>query len=271
MTPLLYVYAILPSAAPAAASLELGELNGINGSPVTGVEVSGLVAAVSEVPATEFETEPLNALVRSMDWLGPRAALHQEVNARLFAQTDALIPLAFGAIYRDRSGIAAMLAGEHDALLASLHRVSQRAEWVLSLQRNADQALAALESRSVALRGLRDRIADGAPGRAYLLARQVGALQRREIQAQDGQAVAALNTVLTHAEGAIAEQLEGESDSDLLARLSLLVRRQDEPAWLAAVEAYQENWQPAGYDLRLTGPWPPYRFSSRTESLRVGT
>jgi len=268
---LLYLYAILPANAPAAETLLNGGLTGIDGAPVGGVESAGLVAAASEVPAADFEAGPLNSLVRSMDWLGPRATLHQDVNAALFAQTDAQIPLAFGTVYRHRSGILTMLNSQQQAFHALLDRVRGRAEWVASLQRLSQQALAALEDRSETLHDLRSQIAEGAPGRAYLLTRQVATVQRRELQIQDGLAVTALETLLSDVENVVPERLEAGSDTGVLARLSLLVRRNEEARWLAAVDNYQQHWLAAGYELRVTGPWPPYRFTSGAELQRVGT
>lgn len=269
MTALRYVYAILPAAAPAVALLREGNWTGIDAQPVQAIAAAGLVAAVSTVAASEYEQEPLNRLVTELDWLAPRAAQHQQVNALLFDQTDALLPLAFGTVYRDDDGIARMLQTSADALLARLTAVAGCAEWVITLRRETDQALAAVEAESDALRALRDQIAQGSPGRAYLLTRQVDAVRRRELLALDARALAALDTVLPLVRDLYREELAGDRADGLLARASLLLERRREAEWSTAFEAMRQAWSPAGYDWRITGPWPPYRFSSREVALHA--
>jgi hypothetical protein len=270
MTRLLYVYAILPATARAVRTLAQGGVTGIDGGTVGSVAAGDLAAAVSEVPSEEFEAEPLNRLVNSMDWLGPRAAQHQQVNAALFGETDALAPLSFGTVYRDRAGVTGVLTAQQQPLSAALQRLRGRAEWVASLHRDVNQALTTLEQHNAALRDLRSAIAGGAPGRAYLLARQVETVQRRELLALDGQAVAALDALRAGTDATFAESLEAGSVNGLLARLSILVPRTAESIWLSTAEGYRQHWLPLGYELRLTGPWPPYRFSRQeAELLRV--
>jgi len=270
MTCLIYVYAILPATARAMATLARGGVTGIDGGVVGSVAAGDLAAAVSEVSSAEFEAEPLNRLVHSMDWLGPRAAQHQQVNAILFGETDALAPLSFGAVYRDRAGVSRMLTTQQQPLAAALQRLRGRAEWVASLQRDAKLALTSLEQQNAALRDLRSAIASGAPGRAYLLARQVETVQRRELLRLDGQAVAALDALIHGTDATYAESLEAGSANGLLARLSMLAPREAEPALLSTAESYRQQWLPLGYELRLTGPWPAYRFSRQeAELLRV--
>src|SRR5205814_753791 len=79
---LLYVYGIVPADHPLGARPDAG-LSGIGGAPIGLVAEGPVAAVVSAVPAAEFDEEPLNSRLRDLDWLGPRAAAHQAVNARL--------------------------------------------------------------------------------------------------------------------------------------------------------------------------------------------
>lgn len=270
MTRLLYVYAIMPASAQAMTKLAREGVTGIDGGKVHSLAAGGLAAAVSEVSREDFEAEPLNRLVRSMDWLGPRATQHQQVNAVMFEKVDALVPLSFGTVYRDRAGVISMLTALQQPLGAALERLRGRGEWVASLQRDVEQTLKYLEEQNAAVRDLRSAIVAGAPGRAYLLARQVDTVQRRELLALDSQAVAALDALRSGTDAIFAENMAASAANGLLAQRSFLVQRQAEPTWLATVESYRQHWLPMGYELRLTGPWPPYRFSRQeAESLRA--
>jgi hypothetical protein len=267
---LTYAYAVLPAGTPADAALASGTIAGIGGAPVRSVEHGGIVAAVSAVPAAEFEEVPLNRLMRDLAWLGPRAEAHQAVNARLAALTDALLPLAFGAIYRTADSLRAFLAAQRKALQARLDSVRGQAEWVLSLRRDDDVLQAALQRDSERVRALVEEIAASAAGRAYLLRRRQREVEREESQRFDqlaASAVAALVEAMggqTYPERIVAPAagLGPTPGGRLIFRLSALVGRAEGDRLLEAVQRYAQAWQPRGYSLTASGPWPPYRFGA---------
>jgi hypothetical protein len=226
-------------------------------------ELSG---AVSTVPATEFEAEPLNHLIRDLAWLGPRATAHQEVNARLFKAGDAVVPLSFGAIYRDEAAIRRQLEARRAELRERLARVQGRAEWVLALERDPPRAAEALERDSAALQRLATEVRGSGAGRAFLLQRQAAELRRRETLRTDAAALEdALGQLAKHAEDAFREPVAPQTDGAsrqvvAVARVSLLARRDATVGLRATVDALNQVWSPRGYGLVVTGPWPPYRF-----------
>ena len=98
-----YLYAV--ASARAGAPIAAANLRGIDGGRVEGIVEGRLLGATSSVPASDYEEAPLNQRLQDLEWLAPRAASHQEVNGKLLELTDAVIPLAFGAIYRDADGV----------------------------------------------------------------------------------------------------------------------------------------------------------------------
>ncbi|HEV8632849.1 MAG TPA: GvpL/GvpF family gas vesicle protein [Chloroflexota bacterium] len=272
MSSLLYVYTVVPAALPDPDVPGLAL-----------VREGSVAAAVAPVPAEEFDEEPLNRRMRDLDWLAPRAERHQAVNAALMQKSAALLPLAFGTVYRDEAGLRAMLRERQAELMRRLESVRGRAEWVVTLQRDGAAARAWVEERGAALADLRREIEASSPGRAYLLARRLDDARREELLRLDQAALAELvQTAEAHAERAYREPLaapasgypsEGQmgypagaaaasagGGSGPIARLSLLVPRAAEAALGAALGALTERWRPRGYTPDVTGPWPPYRF-----------
>lgn len=222
-----------------------------------------LAAVTEEVPEAEFAEDPLNRNMSDMAWLAPRAARHQDVCAGLMESVDAVVPLAFGTVFVDETGVRAMLRERGEELRRRLEDVRGRAEWVAALLRDAARARAWLEQDGAsALAELRRRIDASPPGRGYLLARQLDEARRLGLLDLDGQAVAALHdAVELVAERAFREPLaEGAGATGMIARVSLLVRRADDARLRLAFDELAESWRPRGYDLDVTGPWPAYRF-----------
>jgi hypothetical protein len=263
---LLYVYCVVPAGSPAAAP-SAGEadglvgLVGIGGASVGLVEEGPIAAVVSAVPAEEFDEEPLNGRLRDLDWLGPRAAAHQAVNARLMELDDALLPLSFGSVYRDERSLRRTLAERGGEFSRRLEAVRARAEWVVTLARDEAGALASLEHASEALQRLNGEIGSSPPGRQYLLRRRLGELRRQELANLDAEAIRSAVLNLTGAvERVYREPLADGAPGGPIARASVLVPRAGAGAFLEEIGRLDGVWSERGYSLVATGPWPPYRF-----------
>ncbi|HZQ99967.1 MAG TPA: GvpL/GvpF family gas vesicle protein [Chloroflexota bacterium] len=253
---LLYVYAVVPASARLAP-----EPTGIGAAPVRLIQEGLIAAAVSPVPAAEFDDEPLNRLMRDMDWLAPRATAHQTVNAALFERVDALLPLSFGAVYRGAGGVRRMLRERRAELLGRLDAVRGRSEWVATLQRDAERAGPAAEADDEELARLNAEIGTAQPGRAYLLRRRLEEARRAALTRLDRAATEALAQGLADVvERTHPEPIVQTTPDAPLARSSLLVHRAREGALVERGADFARRWEARGYALRLTGPWPPYRF-----------
>lgn len=236
---------------------------GMADRPVRAVQEGPLAAFVSDVPREEFDEAPLNEKLRDLAWVTPRAIRHQEVNATLASTRDALVPLAFGTVFRDDDGVRRMLRERRAELEERLRGLRGKVEWIAVVRRDEASAVAALGSASEALRTLRDEIGRAAPGRAYLMTRQLDETQRRELRATDAEAVAAATSALEGGGATLfREPLVEEAGAGMLARYSALAPREGQAALERAAAAFAAGWSARGYALELTGPWPAYRFAT---------
>jgi hypothetical protein len=252
---LVYVYAILGEALNLAIS-------GIDLQPVHWVEHDDLAAAVSDVAEVEFDEEPLNANVQNMGWLGPKALAHQDVNARLFEAAGAIVPLAFGTVFRDDERVRQLLRERGPWLKEQLQRVRGCTEWVVALHllREADPQEVAAASPKV--QSLREQIDASSPGRAHLLRRQLATLERDEARRlQSETATQLIDALRVIAVDVFREPLPTDTVERPLLRASLLVRKNAEAEFLDQIDHLRQRWAEPTYRLLLTGPWPPYRFA----------
>jgi hypothetical protein len=254
VTSLVYVYGVLEQALAV-------EVRGIDGRAVRWVSNGQLAAAVSDVPAADFEEERLNEGLRDMAWLGPRAVAHQIVNARLHEVADALVPLAFGTVFLDDDRVRHMLRDQASFLRERLQVVRGRAEWVVALHQLQPADAEAVAHASPALQSLMAEIETSAPGRAHLLRRRLAELERdeaRRLQADAAeQLLASLRAV---AADVFAEPLPSDTVEKPLLRASVLVGRADEARFIDLVDGLRRTWPEPIYRVLLTGPWPAYRF-----------
>jgi hypothetical protein len=244
---LVYVYGIAaarPCVTPA----------GIDGVQVRWIGESGLSAAVSNVPRREFDEKALNNGLTDMHWLGPRAIAHQDVNQQLHEASEALLPLAFGTVFRDDERVEAMLRDEAASLKERLERVRGCSEWVVTVHR----AGAPDTAQSAQVRQLQQQIAASSPGRAHLLRKRLADVEREARRDLEQEAIDRVVGALREvAEDVYAEPIPAETLEPPLLRASLLVQRNRVAEFINAVERMQTSW----YQAQLTGPWPAYRFA----------
>ena len=272
-----YLYAITD--ARAAALIAASEPRGIEGASVEPLVEGPLLAATSVVPASDYEEGPLNEHLQDLDWLAPRAAAHQDVNSKLLEITGAVLPLAFGAIYRGPDGVRSLLCSRAGELRDRLRSVEGRAEWIVSVERDQDLGGATRPLRvrgplppgplplrppapdSEALRQLDAEIVSAPPGRAFLLGKRRDEVLREERRARD----AAIAEETAAAVEAIGERVYREPLIDdpaisAVARFSVLAGRGREAELGDAVRRLGATGISRGYRVRLSGPWPAYRF-----------
>jgi len=249
-----YLYAV--ARANAADAVSRAHLRGIEGGPVEAIVEGGLLGVTNVVPASEYEEQPLNERLQDLDWLAPRAAAHQEVNAKLLDLAGAVIPLAFGAIYRGTDGVRDLLRVRAEDFADRLRAVDGRAEWIVSIEREPSTAVA-----GDIVRGLDADIAAAPPGRAFLLGKRREEALRDERRIRDA-AVAeeARATIEAIAERVYREPLIDDPTAVAVARFSALAKRDREIELGDVVQRLGASGATAGYRVRLSGPWPAYRF-----------
>lgn len=257
---LVYLYAVGP--ALTAGWLAANDLRGIAGSSVRALCERQLTGVVSDVPAEQFDQEPLDRNVVDPEWLAPHAAAHHEVNAALLDGVGTILPLAFGTIFRSEDGVLGALRDRAVELELALTALAGRVEWVCTLDRDRRAAVEHLQR-------MRETDSGGqppeSPGRAYLIKRKAEVASVDDLRTLDHEARAQFRAVLAGLSGDVTDEpiIEGGP----AARCTVLLPRQDGAALLAALERFEESWSVRGYAPRADGPWPPYRYGARVGSL----
>jgi hypothetical protein len=251
-----YLYGI--GRATDAARVAASGLTGIDQQPVRCVTEGALFAAASDVDESEYGEASLNERVRDLDWLSARAAEHQAVNGQLLELLGTVLPLSFGAIYRDDERVRRMLSENAEDRSAQLASLAGRAEWVVTVSRDPDAP-----ADDADVRALDAQIASSPPGRAFLLEKQRGTTLSRSMERRDGEAAtAAMAALESVAQRTYEEAVVAGGTEAVALRASILVARDREPALAQAVRELEGELAPRGYRVRASGPWPAYRFGA---------
>jgi hypothetical protein len=202
--------------------------------------VAGLVARVS---LAEFDEASLPQRLADPEWLERNIRRHEQVLESALA-AGPVVPCRFCTVYRSEHELRRFLADRGAVLVSALARLEGRVE---------------LGVKAFAAGAPPSEAAGAESGRAYLEAR------RREKQAREELARTRATTVrdlhlhlLIAADDGVLLSLQSRElsgrDAEMVFNASYLV------ADLKGFEQALEAAAPDGFDVEVTGPWPPYNF-----------
>jgi len=259
-----YVYCIAESAA--AADLPVGSLPAAieENADLEWVSVNTLAALVSQVPRATYSEENLADHLTDATWTAIRAMRHETV-VEYVAKRATVIPLRFGTIYLERSGIEQMLTTQSRELESIIEQLRGHEEWGVNVFVDRAVLLSSITSVSPVLRDLVQRAEQAPPGQSYLMQKKIEALKVDEARA-------AVNRIVDQIEEKLKEQsddarrlrilkVETTEHGELKAKFAFLVKRAAFEEFRDAAEGLAKEHQAAGVRLELTGPWPVYNFT----------
>jgi hypothetical protein len=269
MPDLTYLYAILPRAA---------DLRGVDNAPVEELDIGGLCAVLSSVPAMEWGPDVIDEHVQDMGWLAPRATSHQTVVAALHNIAPSLLPLPFATLYHHRAAVGELLNAQRADLLEALERVAGADEWTLKAFQDRAVFEHHVERLSPAFAQAVEQARTAPPGRAYLLRKQLDTLRRDEAARMS---TLQAGEIEDHIRGIVGDVIREPVASQAAAgargtvdgtrailKLALLVLRDQQQRHMSQLEDIAEHYAPLGFRFELTGPWPPYSFAAIAKESR---
>ena len=259
-----YIYCIAESAATQQLDVASFPAAIEDNAKLEWVTTNDLAALSSTVPLDAYGEEALAEHLTDATWTAVRAMRHETV-VEYVAKRTSVVPLRFGTIYLERSGIERMLNDKARELRQIIERLHGREEWGVNVYSDRATLLESITSVSPRLRELVRQAEAASPGQSYLLQKKIEALRVDEARA-------ALSEIIEHVEQTLSAQaddskrlrilkVEATEHGELKGKFAFLVKRSEfEDFRNAAERAAQEN-QSAGVRLELTGPWPAYNFT----------
>ena len=247
-----YVYGVVDAGRP------VGE----HGGGIRLVGDDALAAVVAPVDLAEFDD--LAERLNDRDWLEQKVREHEAV-LRKVASDGPVVPLRFGAVYRDLEDVSRLLAERREQFAADLERVRGCVELGVKgfVERSVLEDLLARERTQTAV----------APGRAYLERRQVQRDVSEEARTILADAARSMHArLLEHSlAGAVSRphsrELSGR-DEEMFLNAAYLVPAADD-SLRDAVAVLSQTYEPFAVSLEVTGPWPPYNFVGREEEVEA--
>jgi hypothetical protein len=248
----LYAFAIIP-----ARPVDLAGAPGIDGVEPLRIVQHGELGLVVSRMHMDLMADVNEEDLSETSALAVLARRHDEVVRKVF-DLGPVLPLRFGTVVADEDGARRLLQQYAAVARSRLEHLDTHREWGVRLTRDSPGPDADTErDRAEEQRAERAQMS----GTSYLAARR-DALERGQRAEQE---TAALVQRVEDALSDYAVDLAhrgSEPGSGALADLAYLVPEDRQDAFLDATERLRKEVADERLLLELTGPWPPYSFST---------
>lgn len=237
------------------------------------VEQKGMRVLVSKIDVDAFQSQVKQAFA---EFSGVGGAAQHETAALLqahedvvdaFMQQATVVPFKFGTLLKDEAAASRILLDDEERFKQLLARFAGRAEWGLKLYADSEEFIHYIASIEPGIAELQEQRAKLTPGAAYLLGKKL------EQEMKD--AVAARLASITEAifqqvgQGAseaklsqtLPQKLTGKQ-KEMLLNAAYLVEKTRAARLRQQSKRLQEQYASMGLELEVSGPWPPYSFTS---------
>ena len=245
-----YLYCVLHrSSAPSLDKAPVG-LPGM-GRPHALAVAPGLWLVAAAAPLDRYAGAAIDRRLGDLDWVSACALAHEAVVEHA-ATLGTAVPMKLFTLFSSEARALRHVRGRRGALARLVRRIAGREEWGVRVRAAARTREPARPARARPLSGTQ-----------FLLAKQREAVARRR---RATPAAAPVRRVLAalgrEADAAKRRAIPREASrvSGLVADVVYLVRARERPRFVAAATQSRRRLAGEGYDLDLTGPWPPYHF-----------
>lgn len=215
-------------------------------------EALWLIAA--HAPLDRYGEKAIEEGLRDLTWVSGCAVPHEAV-VEHFARIGTVVPMKLFTLFNSDGRALDHVKQDRKRIDRLVERLEGREEW--GVRCILDELTALTRARSEAARE-----AGGSPGAAFLLRKKKEADAARELlQRARDRAAALFERIAAKADDARRRAPPpGEVGKRVLLDAAFLVRRGKVKAFKTALEREAKKLEPLGYQVALTGPWPPYNF-----------
>ncbi len=224
----------------------------------------GLFAFVSKVNLEEFGRESLSRNVKDINWLEPKARMHDQI-IRTLNDHLTIVPVRFGTIWLNEEGIVEYLSSFAGKLKSLLAKLEGAKEMGVTLHFEKAQVYRSMEQTDKSIAELASKIKNAKTGTAHLLSKQLEQMKREKLgEYVDNYANNIVDTLSKQSVDVNKGNISSPPNNPehLYLSLAFLVLNSVLDGFRQEAARLQTLLENSGVTAQVTGPWPPYSFST---------
>ena len=216
----------------------------------------GVWLVAASAPLERYAADVIDARLADLDWVSQCAVAHDAV-VEHFARRHPVIPMKLFTLFTSDERAVAHIARTRRRLDRLFARVADREEWGVRLLLDERRAMAQPSGRALERPGPASSI-----GTEFLARKKASKDARQRIVADALTEADRLHAALSRLADDSRRRtpaIEGPT-SRMVLDAAFLVPRDEARRFRAAATEAARALRPRGFELSLTGPWPPYHF-----------
>jgi len=234
---------------------------GLDGAPVFQIARERIACLAHRHELTPYQGEDEQV----KNWV----IAHNRVVEAAWEETGAALPMTFNCIIQPVEGhsaeevVQAWLGKEGDHFQAKLAYLEGKVELGVQVIWKRKMLAARLLSQDEELKGIADSMTGAPRGMTYFLQQKLEkALAAKLLDKAEKDCRSQQELLASLAEEVASNNLKKlEGERQMILNLSLLVRRDQVETIGETLDAFEEE----GVEVRFTGPWPPYSFTTSAD------
>ncbi len=233
------------------------------------ISAGGFFIVVKTVGDDEFSEENLKKNLADLSWLETNVREHIDVINRITEQ-NIVIPFKFGTIFKTEDGLEKFIDEYGDSLVENLLYVEWKEEWAVKIYCDRKILCTQIDELSAGAADLEKQIMASSPGKAFLLKRKKSDLVGNEmdrlckIYGQEYYDEFLKLSDAARLSNLLPMEFSGRQD-EMILNVAYLVSRERVVDLVSSVRFLKKRYGGLGFDIELTGPWPPFSFISIKE------
>lgn len=260
MKKLIYAYGISQGTAPDEILKQWG---------LQSTAFQELCVWIKEVSSEEFSTESLVRRFSDIPWLEKNARRHVQVLLELMKH-GAVVPFKFATVFKTKESLRQFIRHYAASIKENLSAIEGREEWSVKVYSDEELLNKRVAASNRALISIDQEMAGSQPGKAFILRRKRNEVLKQEaekVKQHVGQQCYARITAASKAvrlSHLVPKKLTGRRD-DMILNLACFVEKSANAGLIRLAHELREKNREAGFDLEVSGSWPPFSFISIDE------
>jgi len=237
------------------------------------IKYKDIYAVVSNVSSKDFSEKYIENNISNIEWLEKKVRIHDcTINEIMSGKNiTALVPFKFATVFFDENSLKSFLNKYYDSLVATLDSLINKEEWGVKIFYDKKLLEKSILSDDPNVKKFDDEINSSSPGKGYLLKKKKKELVETLLHVKTSEygkecfvqlKKLSLQTKINKLQ---SKELTGK-DNDMILNAVFLVDIHNISQFTDSVLDLKNRFNPRGFDIEFTGPWPAYNFCKIVEN-----
>ncbi|OZU88408.1 hypothetical protein CIL03_12235 [Virgibacillus indicus] len=264
MAKLVYLYGIIPKNDSYKEKLStmkgLDDFHEIHTIPFQETE-----AVICHLDEVQYGEKELEKKTNDVKWVHEKAFHHHEILMKLYEEFP-IIPMKFCTIYSGEESLAKKLDAHQENMIELLEFIKDKEEWIMKIYCDPSKVRENVSEQNTTIDQKRKEIGEMSPGRQYLEKRKLDQLIDQEADREKDSFASNIHEAL--ASISLQNEVKKNWNKDVTGRTEemcwnsvYMLKNTAVDDFLNHVKELQDKWEPSGWQIEVTGPWPSYHYA----------